>query len=520
MEIITENFNKIKQQVSGFWQSRSRAQKIKLFLSAFLIITAIIIFFYIISHPTYAPLYTNLETKDAAQIVKKLDDMNISYRLDDDGKTILVEPKDVYKTRLVLAQDGLPKGGTIGFSDILDKTKLGTTDWERQIQYNQALQGELIRTIEEMENIEKATVNIVKPEKTPFIIPDNQTEPSAAVFLKTKTGDKLSEEEVRGIIFLVAHSVEGLQPENITVIDEYGRILSNISLDLDDKTSLNSQLELQNEFQNQLQSSVQSLLEQVFGPGNVAVRVNSQLNFDKKTVESKLFSPVDDEEGEGILRSIQDLREHFTGSGNPTGGVPGVDPNTPGYQEITGGDSTYQKSDVIKNYEINESIENLNVAPGAVKKLTVSVVVNRTLNESEKNSISQMVGNAIGYDPERDQITVEGMTFNTDLTTTLAEQITKQEQQKSLIKKILISAILILIIVALVMYKRRNDRKRKIEEEKLAQEMIAAQQEVAKEAPAQAAGAKEDQIYNNVKQYARHKPEDVAEILRTWLKED
>lgn len=341
--------------------------------------------------------------------------------------------------------------------------------------------------------------------------------------MKLKPGAQITEEEVKGIINLISHSVEGMKPENVTVIDDYGRILSNIPLSQDDnaKEVVNSQLTIQNNFQKQLQASVQSLLEQVFGPGNVVVRVSAKLNFDKKIVENKLFSPVNKDTGEGILRSVQDLREHFAGTGNVPGGVPGVDTNVPGYQQVNAGNSEYQKSDVTRNYEINESHENLTVAPGAVDKLTVSVVVNRTLNDNDKDAISRLVGNAIGYDPQRDQISVEGMTFNNDLVTAITNEMNNLKQQRANQRNLIFIGAGLLTAILFGTYSFITvRRRRKREEERIARELAEAQEAAAQQASSQTTETTRNDVYASIEKLARRKPEDVARLLKTWLNED
>lgn len=336
----------------------------------------------------------------------------------------------------------------------------------------------------------------------------------------------MDDEGVRGIINLISHSVKGLKPENVTIIDQHGRILSDIPLTTEEisKDAINDQIAIETNFQKQLQTNVQSLLEQVFGPGNVAVRVNSKLNFDKRAVESKLFTPVDEEDKEGILRSVQELREHFNGKGEAPQGPPGTDTNTPpGYEEQTESDSEYQKSEVTRNYEINEAHENLNVAPGAVEKLTVSVVVNRDLGEDEKYSIAQMVGNAIGYDPERDQVSVEGIEFNNDLIKTMTEAVEREQRQKMLKRYLILIGLALVGITGFVLYRRRQARILQEEEERiLAEELKVAQEEAAaaQEDKEKIPEPTESDIYKNIERYARRRPEDVAKVLKTWLNEE
>ena len=130
------------------------------------------------------PLFTNLTYSDAGDVINKLDEIKTPYKISDEGTTILVPAKEVYKTRIQLANEGLPKGGTVGFSDILEKTKLGTTDWERQIQYIYALQGELTKTIKGINAVEDARVHIVLPKKSLFIDPESKDNARAAISLK------------------------------------------------------------------------------------------------------------------------------------------------------------------------------------------------------------------------------------------------------------------------------------------------------------------------------------------------
>lgn len=516
-------FQKLKNRVVEFWQSRDRAQKIKIIVSVIAVIVFLCIMLYLISRPKYVPLYTNLDIKDAGEIVKKLDDLNISYELEDGGKTILVDPEQKYKTRLTLAQEGLPKSNSSGFDEMFNKTRLGTTDWERQVQYNQALQGELTKAIEMMESVESARVYIVQQEKSLFIEPDSNYEPSAAIFLEVKPGAQMTKEEIMGIINLVTYSVKNMKQENVVVVDQYGKTLSNTALSQseDNEELINNQLVIQDNFQNQLQASVQSLLEQIFGPGNVAVRVNAKLNFDKKIVQNKLFTPVNEETGEGIVRSIQELKEHFSGTGGAYGGTPGVDSNVPGYNQTQTGESEQQRSEVIRNFEINETNENLTVAPGAVDKLTVSVVINQELNNTEKDSIIQVVGNAIGYNPERDQISVEGMEFKNDMAKFFADEMARQQKEKARMRNIKIAGLILSIILAFIIIRAILNRRKAIsEEEMISDEMLAMQQAAAAQTQDESQEVKESSFYDKIEKLARRKPEEVAKVLKTWLKED
>lgn len=452
---MPESINRFLQQFNNFWSESSLSQKIKLGIVLLLAILSLIMLFVITSRPEYVPLFTNLTYSDAGDVINKLDEIKTPYKISDEGTTILVPAKEVYKTRIQLANEGLPKGGTVGFSDILEKTKLGTTDWERQIQYIYALQGELTKTIKGINAVEDARVHIVLPKKSLFIDPESKDNARAAISLKMKPGARITAEQVRGIIHLVSNSVEGLSPENVIVIDDNGQILSNEMADseLTQTESLKHQMNIQLEFKQSLEKSVQTLLEYVFGPGNVAARATVEMNFDKKFVERRLFEPVLNEEG--IIRSIQELEEYFSGTGAGPEGVPGVEENIgPTYQDTDQEKSEYERRETIRNYEINEIYENLEEAPGSIEKLSVAVVVNRDLTDDEKVKISNLVETAVGFKPERDTITVEGILFDF----TLQEEMSKEmelvrEQRELMIKRgLLVGAGLLGLI--LIFYNR------------------------------------------------------------------
>ncbi|NMA55818.1 MAG: flagellar M-ring protein FliF, partial [Firmicutes bacterium] len=174
-----------------------------------------------------------------------------------------------------------------------------------------------------------------------------------------------------------------------------------------------------------------------------------------------------------------------------------------------------------KNYEINEIHENLTVAPGAVNKLTVSVVVNRRLNDNEKESIALVVGNAIGYDPERDQISVEGMEFESDVAKIFADEIAREQMEKRRLRNFRIAGIALATLLAIALIRMILNRRRlALEKERLSEEMLAMQQAAAAKTRDEALEAKDNGTYAKIEKYARRKPEDVAKVLKTWLMED
>ncbi|MBC7324545.1 MAG: flagellar M-ring protein FliF, partial [Moorella sp. (in: Bacteria)] len=229
--------------------------------------------------PQYAPLFTSLQQRDAAAVVEKLKEMKVPYQLAAEGTTILVPKEQLYQVRLDLASAGVLNSSQ-GF-ELFDQKKLGMTDFERNLDYQRALQGELQRTIVAMNEVEDARVHLVIPQPSVFL--QEQQPPSAAVMLKLKPLAQLKPEQVRGIMELVAASVAGLKTENIRVIDVYGNVLSE-GLAGSETAPLSQKqqnlMELKRQYERDLEQRLQAMLTRILGPGKAVAMVTADLNFD------------------------------------------------------------------------------------------------------------------------------------------------------------------------------------------------------------------------------------------------
>ena len=226
---MRQRIQAIRERFTEFWnRMNKRSRTIATVFAVLMPLAVIASILYLVLHassPKMEMLYTHLETKDAGVVVEELKKTGTEYELQDDGTTILVNKKDVADTRIRLASKGLPAGGTSGY-ELFDATKLGVTDFSQKINRIRALQGELTRTIQGLGPIEEARVMIVQPEASLFIT--EQKRPSASVFVKLKSGSKLNDEQVRGIMYLVSASLEGMQPSDVKIVDSNGRLLSDI----------------------------------------------------------------------------------------------------------------------------------------------------------------------------------------------------------------------------------------------------------------------------------------------------
>lgn len=372
-------------------------------------------------------LYSNLSAEDAAAVIAKLKEQKIPYEIGEMGASILVPSDKVHELRLHLAGQGLPQGGGVGF-EIFDRTTMGMTDFVQKLNYKRALQGELARTIGQLSEVEKARVHLVIPEKSIFAA--NQERARASVALKLKGGKQLSERQVQGIVHLISSSVEGLTPQDITIVDIHGQILTRVTSDSSLGQLTNSQMEHQKQFEKDLEGKVQTMLERIIGQERVVARVSADLEFKQVEKTEERFDPDTQ-----VARSEQRSKEKSSGATTNPSGVPGPASNIPG-AEIAGtqnqGSSNSSNSDRESetiNYEISKTVSRIIEPVGAVRKLSVAVLVDgsydATKNEKgelsrkyiprsaeEMKKIEEIVKKTVGYSATReDQVEVVNIPF-------------------------------------------------------------------------------------------------------------
>lgn len=516
------------------------------------LLLGLLIFVFMSSRSRFEVLYSHLEQKDAAEVTTELKKENIPYRLasQDNKVVVLVPTEKVYDTRLSLAGQGLPRGNGVGY-EIFDEPKWGSTDFTQKVNYKRALEGELQRTIGSLQQIESARVSIVIPE--PELFTEKEKPTTASVVLDLKPNAQLKREQVRGIVHLVAASVEGLKPENVNVIDSKGNILSafiqeeqqennpespdGATLTQQAKLTLH-QLEVQQGFEKGLEQKITGMLNKVLGGNSrFAVSVSAELNFDKTENDSETFEPVVD--GQGIVRSEQDKKEQYVDDGGfPStlvGGVPGTDSNIPGYQAVVGSNSQYSREETTKNYEINRMVKHNVVAPGSPKRISVGVFVDN-LQSQQVAAIQSAVVAAAGLDLNRgDQVAVENMPFdNTEALASLKEAQMQDMWNRNY--TYLWMAVLVLVAFGVLLFLRSllkpKKEKQFVEtmEEPLEEPAMMPQVEdiittdVTAEDLARAEAAREakkrEAVRKEVFEMANRNPENIAQIIKKWLSEE
>ncbi|SCY80683.1 flagellar basal-body MS-ring/collar protein FliF [Desulfoluna spongiiphila] len=368
----------------------------------------------------YRSLYSGLSPEDASQVVTRLKELKIPYKLEAGGSGVSVPEDKLYDLRLSMAAEGLPKGAGVGF-EIFNKTEFGTTEFVQKLNFQRALQGELARTIREIEEVRDARVLIVMPKDSVFV--EESKPPSASVLLKLRK--TLPQSQVDAIVHLVASSVEDLTPDRVTVVDSRGKILSSGTPEDADKQLLNSQLSYKLAYERNVTQRIQSMLERIVGQGKCIVRVTVDMDFSRVDVSEELFDP----DGQ-VVRSRQNVAEKSDktnlgpdkiSSVNP---LADLDPNRK--------TESKQRSDDTVNYEISRTTRRTTRPLGEVTRLSVAAVLDGTYTietaedgtrsrkynprtPEEMKLFSTIVRQAMGYSADReDQVSVESMPFTMD----------------------------------------------------------------------------------------------------------
>lgn len=379
----------------------------------------------------YATLYAGLSQEDAGIVVEKLKAGKIPYRLEKNDR-IAVPEALVHETRLSLATEGLPKGSGAGF-EIFDQQKLGSTEFVQKINYQRALQGELARTINQIDAVAESRVHLVLPRESLF--KEDEQPPSASVVLKLKSGGRIGPQQVQGIVNLVAGAVQGLQEDKITILSTDGQVIfkknpSESSLGMSDQ-----QIEYKKNLEEDLRRKVQSMLEQLLGANRVITRVSLNLDFNRTQVAEDSFDP-----DSTVVRSQQRSTENAHGKDAAPGGNPDVPvnveskllQNTPQNDNGQSSGKGFNRQRETVNYEINRVTRQITLAPGSVKRISVAVMVDGPYEMKDNGGgkvapvfvarsredmkvLEDLVKKAVGYDEARgDQITVSNIPFAVD----------------------------------------------------------------------------------------------------------
>ncbi|MCW2277945.1 flagellar basal-body MS-ring/collar protein FliF [Heliophilum fasciatum] len=532
---MNELFEQIRSQLSELLGRFSLQQKLIIGGSVLTVLIALGGFVFWAGQPDYVPLYPKLDPADAGAIRAKLLEAKVDFKIPEDGSTILVPAKDQANLRLELANAQLPKGSGWGF-ETFNESRFSETDKERDIRLKVATETELARTLQNVPGVENARVMIVPAQDALF--KTNASEATASVMLVLKPYTELEPKQIQGIIHLVSRSVKSLKPENVTVTDHTGTVLSDGLIQSADKPNLegltSQQIAAKREFEKYLEQKAQDMLNRVVGPGNGIVKVATELDFSQsETKGSQYGKPVGPLSQREIIES---------GTGSSSGGTPGTNANIPTQQSTATGTSNYSKTDITTNNEIPKTETFVVTPPGStIKRLSVSVIVNRDgLTPEETQKYEQAVAQAVGIQypiqqplpgqvPARvEQVSVVGMAFDrtqTDELNRIAEQ--QKMQQLYIWIGVAVAALLFLSGAGYLGWRayQRKQAAARAEAERLAALMPPPPPPPPPPIPAPVVELtpeekRKQELRDQLDEISDTNPEAIARLIKTWMNDE
>ena len=497
--------------------------------------------------PDYRVLYANLSDRDGGAIVGSLQQMNVPYKFAEGGGALLVPANQVYEVRLRLAGQGLPKGGLVGF-ELMETQKLGTSQFQEQVNYQRALEGELARSIQSLSAVQGARVHLAISKPSVFV--REQQKPSASVLLSLYPGRSLDAAQVGAIVQLVSSSIPDMPVKNVTVIDQSGSLLSaqdgnNVGLDP-------GQFKYRREVEQSFVKRIEAILTPITGANNVLAQVTADIDFTQTENVAEIYSP--NQSAPAAVRS-QQTSESSGGAGAPASGVPGALSNQPpanasaplnaapapgqlagaspapatAQTGVSAAPSTTRRDSTI-NYEIDKTIKHTRQPVGAIKRMSVAVVVNhRKLVDAEGNvstkplaaeemaQINALVKEVMGYSKERgDSLNVTNSAFSVaEVEPAVEAPLWKRPEIIATAKDVGRNALIAGLVLFLVLGVLRP--------------LLAKLAEVRPAAPAAPGAdvtasvqrlATYDQNLDAAKQLARNEPKLVANVVKEWVASD
>lgn len=527
--------------------------------------------------PSYAPLFSNLSSSDAAEITQKLATNKVPYQLAEGGQQILVPQSDVYQQRLDMAAAGLPSSGTQGYS-LLDNAGVTTSEFQQQVEYQQAVSDELQQTIESISGVSSALVNVVIPQQSLFS--SSAAQPSASVLVSLQPGASLSAEQVQAIVHLVASSIEGLTPDNVTVVDQSGDVLNAPGTGSSNVAAGTMEQQETQTYEQSLNNSLQQYLAGIFGPGNVAVHTSAALDFSQTEISSQIYDP--NHQGPIAVQQASSKQSYsgpaasqaalgILGSGSVTtvAGSAAAPSNSALAANTTKGKTTakgtkgakagvtttttpsattttvatYSQVGSSQQNVVSEVTKTVDSAPGALERLSVAVVLDSSVQkQASASAIKQLVSAAAGLQPSRgDSIQVAFVPFSQTAAKQAAAQLKAAAgaNSKAAMMNLARDALIVIVVLALMLFALRRLTKTtrvplalppgyepleleaadSYEDSDATMALPIAQQPAYHEPQPMPAPALQAEV-NQIGQMIEREPERIAEMLRAWLEAD
>ena len=532
MNNYTAFLKKFGTQVQSFWASLSLTRKITLGGVLALISAGMLSVFFIRNDSPLEYIFTDVSAEDTQSILTEFKRQNFT-EYDIDSKGIKVPVERAAKLRMQLAQEGLPSHGIVGWEKF-DSQDFTRTEFEQNIHRLRAIQGELSRTITSIDGISSARVHIVNPRQSLFV--EEQKEPTAAIYIKTKRNITLNDRQIKGIQHLICRSVEGLKPNNVTIIDHEGQMLTKIeSEDFASKMTKEMQ-SYKLSVEKDLESKIRGLVGRIAGADRVEAKVDVSVDF---TQEEQTISEVDPEKVAVVSKTTQGASMEGNGL-NPTG-IPGSKSNIPGEQEqlqlTTSKAQNKQESELI-NYDVSKTIAKKTLPVGNIKRISAAVLVDGRQefpvdgskpvfdprSAEEMKQIEEIVHKAIGFQQGRDEVTVTNMMFQMDPNQSQAINEVKKENREYISTLVLSGAVAFSLVLFFMFVVRPYFRWLSYDPERRAEQTLAEEYrpeldmgagdsiQVKEDVPFEKLSPREQIMY-----LAKNEPKRTTEALRMLL---
>ncbi len=514
---MAERLNKLRDWFKNYYSELSKNQKI-VRISVLVIVVFILAFsIFVLTRTNYAVLGSGLPTDESAKITQKLTEVGIQWKTENNASTVLVPEDEIDSARMQLSLAGFSGPQIFTYDDLLGKLSI-TMDQETKNELMlQAKEGSMERALISLENVENAIVNLYVKKSSTFLNLEDDVS-KASVVLTLSGSEKLTKEQVSGIVSLISDSVKGLNPNNITIVDQSGVRLNKRVDEEDDNYDMEAQDGLKVTTERRINKDLENFLSNIYGEGNVKVNTSVKLDFNGRVSEIVKFSPPVEGATQGLVRSSNELRERVNNDNE--GGAPGTDSNTtdtPQYPTGDIGQKDYEKSQSILNYELNKTVEKLEKAKGQIVDISVAVIVNKktlvdeTLTEDDRLKLIDLVRSAAGMD-ESKNVQVLAKEF-------FEEPLIQLEPRAATFLGLplwvfaVIGVLVLLAVVGLVIFLKRKTK----ETEEVVNEILEEQSEL--EELSMGEEDKSSPRYQ-IEKFIDTSPEIVAQLLKSWMNEE
>ena len=483
------------------------------------------------STPTYAPLFSNLSGTDASAIVDKLNADGTPYQLTDGGSTITVPQEAVYGERVKMSGAGLPSGDQTGYA-LLDKQGLTTSQFQQQVNYQRAVEGELEKTINAIQGVRSAVVHLAIPQQSVFT--NDKTKPTASVLIATQPGAALTSEQVQAVTNLVSASIPGMSASDVSISDSTGRVLSSVGgAGGGVNGSGDQRAQMTADYESRLTIQLQDMVDRLVGPGHAVVQVTADLDYDQTQTTTEKFTT------QSSVPPLADssVKESYSAPPGTTTGILGPSgvPNTG-----AGTGSSYVKESLTRNNAVGRTVEQRTSAPGSVRKLNVGILLDSSGTKIDSAALTTLVSSSVGIDPTRgDTVQVTSLAFDqaTQKAATAelqqASSAASQAGLMGLVKSVVLGLIVLMVMVLGFLSMRARSKPLLTDEDRLSIE--ALQRELEQPEPVRSpgrmngtlgpwtgtggvpTGTRQATVRDEIGHLVERQPDEVAELLRGWL---